>query len=397
MMLGLLLARAGVDVIVIEKHADFLRDFRGDTVHPSTLRMLRELSLLEAFLARPHVELSKLTGLFGEEEYTLVDFTTLRTTPPFMALMPQWDFLDLLASAGKAYPTFRLLMSTAATGLTEDAGRVTGVHAQGPDGPLTIAADLVVACDGRHSTIREAARLPVEDLGAPIDVLWFRLPKAAGDRSTALGRFNAGRILITLDRGDYYQCAMVIAKGGFEDVRARGITAFAADVGAVAPFLAERARDLLQSFDQVKLLTVTIDRLTTWHRPGLLCIGDAAHAMSPMGGVGINLAVQDAVATANALAEKLRAGTVTEADTAAIQERRMFAVKVVQRAQVFLQERMLKPYMGKAELTRAPWPMRLFRVMPFLAAIPARLVGIGVRPEHIRTPDVYAEKPAATA
>ncbi|HEY0393124.1 MAG TPA: FAD-dependent oxidoreductase, partial [Candidatus Elarobacter sp.] len=327
MMLGYLLARAGVDVAVLEKHADFLRDFRGDTVHPSTLEVMWELGLLDPFLARPHQEVPQIAGRIGGTFVTIADFSRLHTRCRFIALMPQWDFLNFLDEHGRAYPGFRVLMRAEVTELIEENGRVAGVRASAPDGPLEIRADLVVGADGRRSTVRERAGLAVRDLGAPIDVLWMRLSKRADDPTTALGRFDAGRILVTLDRGDYWQCAYVIRKGGLDALKERGLDALRADVVAIAPFTRDRVGEL-RTWDDVKLLTVTVDRLRRWYRPGLLCIGDAAHAMSPLGGVGINLAIQDAVAAANVLAEPLRARTVTLKHLAAVEKRRTFPIRV---------------------------------------------------------------------
>src|SRR5579862_3792287 len=322
MMLGFLLARAGIDVAVLEKHADFFRDFRGDTVHPSTLELMYELGLLDEFLKLPHRKVQTLSGQVGAGHLTLVDFRHLPTHCKFIALMPQWDFLNFLAEHGRRYKTFDLHMRTEATELIEEGGRVVGVRAKTPDGTLAIRADLVVGCDGRHSTIRARAGLQSDDYGAPMDVLWFRISRRADDASDAFGHIEAGKMMILLDRGDYWQCAYVIAKGGIEKVQAEGLDAFRRRVIEMSPFLADRVGEL-KSWDDVKLLTVTVDRLLKWWRPGLICIGDAAHAMSPIGGVGINMAVQDAVAAANRLAAPLKAGTVTDADLQAIERRRM--------------------------------------------------------------------------
>ena len=394
MMLGFLLARAGVDVVVLEKHGDFLRDFRGDTVHPSTLELMYELGLLDEFLKRPHQEVAQLIGIIGGDAVPIADFSHLRTHCKFIALMPQWDFLNFLAEAGGRYPSFRVMMRTEVTELIDAGDRVAGVRATTPDGPVEILADLVVGADGRHSTVRALAGLHVDDLGAPIDVLWMRLPKRPGDPSgAALGRFDAGRILVTLDRGDYWQCASVIPKGGYDALRARGLQALRDDIAAVAPDLADRV-DALQSWDDVKLLTVTVDRLREWYRPGLLCIGDAAHAMSPIGGVGINLAIQDAVAAANILAEPLRAGTTDVRDLAAVQRRRMLPVRITQAMQVFIQNRVMSSVLGSTKPATVPWPLRLVRAFPFLRRFPARAVGVGFRPEHVRTREVLTPRSA---
>ncbi|MGB7077543.1 MAG: FAD-dependent oxidoreductase, partial [Xanthobacteraceae bacterium] len=313
MMLGYLLARAGVSVVVLEKHADFFRDFRGDTVHPSTLELIYELGLLDQFLKLPHQKVETLTGQVGAEHLTMVDFRHLPTHCKYIALMPQWDFLNFLAEHGRRYKTFGLHLNAEATDLIEENGRVVGLRATTPEGTLTIRADLTVGCDGRHSTVRAKAGLTGEDYGAPMDVLWFRLPRKPGDSTDTFGHIEAGRMMIMLDRGDYWQCAYVIPKGGIEKIKAEGLEAFRRRVLDMSPFLADRIGEL-KSFDDIKLLSVTVDRLRKWWRPGLLCIGDAAHAMSPIGGVGINMAVQDAVAAANRLADPLARGAVTDAD-----------------------------------------------------------------------------------
>jgi 2-polyprenyl-6-methoxyphenol hydroxylase-like FAD-dependent oxidoreductase len=394
MMLGYLLARAGVDVVVLEKHADFLRDFRGDTVHPSTLQIMHELGLLDEFLKRPHQELREIIGLIGDTRIVIGDFSGLRTACRFIALMPQWEFLNFLAEQGKRYPAFRVVMRAEVTDLIEENGAVVGLRATTPDGPLEVRADLVVGCDGRHSTVRERAGLAVRDLGAPIDVLWMRISKRPEDGAPVLGRFDAGRLLVTLDRGDYWQCAYVIRKGGFEQLRTRDVQVLREDVAAIAPFLRDRVGEI-RSWDDVKLLTVTVDRLERWYRPGLLCIGDAAHAMSPIGGVGINLAIQDAVATANILAAPLAARTVRGADLAAVQKRRTFPVAVTQAGQVFVQNRIFARVLGSTRTITPPWPVKLLNWFPYLRRLPARFVGIGVRPEHVRTPDVLATRRSA--
>ncbi len=386
MMLGFLLARAGVDVVVLEKHADFLRDFRGDTVHPSTLELMRELGLLDEFLKLPHQEVSRLTFQIGATRIPLVDFSRVPTYCKFIALMPQWDFLDFLAAHAKRYPAFHLHMKAEATDLIIENDIVTGLCAKTPDGDLEIRADLVVGCDGRHSTVRERAGFVVEDIGAPIDVLWFRLSRREGDTEETTGHIEAGKMMIMLNRGDYWQCAYVIPKGGIDVVKREGLPAFRARVLELSPFLADRIGEI-KSFDDVKLLTVAIDRLREWHRPGLLCIGDAAHAMSPVGGVGINLAVQDAVAAANILSGPLRSGTVTREHLAAVQVRRVFPMRVIQRMQVIVQNKLLSPALSSSERPKPPLLLRLIAWLPLLRRIPARLVGVGVRPEHIHTPE----------
>jgi 2-polyprenyl-6-methoxyphenol hydroxylase-like FAD-dependent oxidoreductase len=383
LMLGFLLARLGVDTVVLEKHADFLRDFRGDTVHPSTLRVMQELGLLETFLARPHQKLRQIAGQVGGQPIVIADFSHLPAQIAFIAFMPQWDFLDFLAQEARRLPTFRLLMRAEATDLIEERGAIKGVRARTPEGPLEIRAELTVAADGRASLLRQHAGLEVEDFGAPMDVLWMRLSKHAADPPNALGRINAGRILVTLDRGDYWQCAYVIPKGAAETLRAGGIAAFRDGIVAVAPFLSDRVGEL-RSWDDVKLLTVQVNRLRQWHRPGLLCIGDAAHAMSPIGGVGINLAIQDAVAAANLLSEPLRRGAPAEQELAAVQRRRELPTRMTQRMQLFLQRAVIGRVLASGATPGLAWPVRLLQAFPVLRRIPARLIGMGFRPEHVR-------------
>jgi 2-polyprenyl-6-methoxyphenol hydroxylase-like FAD-dependent oxidoreductase len=383
-MLGLLLARAGVEVLVLEKHADFLRDFRGDTIHPSTLEVLHELGLLEAFLQRPHQQVHKLAAQIGDITVPIADFSHLPTRCRFIAMMPQWDFLDFLAEEGSHLPGFRLLRQAEVTGLIESEGRVTGVRATTPEGALVVRASLVVGADGRHSTVRQAAGLDVMDFGAPIDALWMRISRRPDDPAQSLGRIAGGRMVVMIDRGEYWQCAFVIRKGGFDEIRMRGLDAFRADIAALAPYLRDRVGELA-SWDDVKLLTVRVDRLRRWHRPGLLCIGDAAHAMSPIGGVGINLAIQDAVAAANILAPALLRDAVSDDMLAAVQRRRRFPTVMTQRVQVFLQNRVISRALA-SNLPTGPLPLlfRLLRDWPWLRRIPARLVGMGFRPEHVR-------------
>ena len=383
MMLGLLLARAGVDVIVLEKHSDFLRDFRGDTIHPSTLELMHELGLLEEFLKRPHQKLHRLAGQIGNDSIPLADFSHLPTRCKFIVFMPQWDFLDFLADHAKTYPTFRLMMNAEVTDVIEQGGRITGVNVDTNDGPLDIKSYLTVGADGRHSVVRERAGLKVEVLGAPIDVLWFRLSRKSDDPTQVIGRFAGGKIMVMLNRDDYWQCGFVIQKGTFEAFKQRGLELFRQDLVSIAPFLGDRVEEV-HDWDQVKLLTVAVDRLTRWFRDGLLCIGDAAHAMSPVGGVGINLAIQDAVAAANILAAKLSRKSVLPYDLRQVQERRLFPTRVTQAMQVFIQKRVLAGALGST-ITSAPWFLKLFRWFPILQRIPGYMVGIGVRPEHIRT------------
>ena len=384
MMLGLLLARAGVPVVVLEKHADFLRDFRGDTIHPSTLENLHELGILEAFLKLPHQRVPVLKAQFGGLALPIADFSHLPTRCKFIALAPQWDFLNFLAAHAKGYPGFDLRMEAEATGLVEESGRTVGVRADTPDGPLEVRADLVVAADGRHSTLRGAAAMPVEQLGAPMDVLWFGLRREATDPQDTMGRFGDGRIFIMLNRGDYWQCGFVIRKGSIEEVRARGIEAFRAEVAKSAPFAANRV-DELRDWDTIKLLTVAVDRMPRWYRGGLLFIGDAAHAMSPIGGVGVNLAIQDAVAAANLIAGPLREGRLQTADLEAVQRRREFPTRVTQRLQIAVQNRIVTRALDGAEPFRPPLLIRLMAKFPVLRRVPARLLGLGVRPEHVES------------
>jgi 2-polyprenyl-6-methoxyphenol hydroxylase-like FAD-dependent oxidoreductase len=385
MMLGFLLARAGIDVAVLEKHGDFLRDFRGDTIHPSTLDVMDDLGLLEEFLRLPHQELPHIDAQFGATLLPFADFTHLPTRCRFVALMPQWDFLNFLAEKGKRYPSFKLLLRTEAEGLIEENGRVTGVRATTPEGTLEIHAALVVAADGRHSTLRQAAGFTPEEIGAPMDVLWLRLSRRPADPDATLGRFGAGQIFIMLNRGEHWQCAYVIPKGSIEKIRARGLDAFRAEVAAFAPHLADRVHELA-AWDDIKLLTVAVDRLPRWYRDGLLCIGDAAHAMSPIGGVGINLAIQDAVAAANLLAEPLITGRLTTEDLHRVQRRRNWPTRVTQGLQLVVQNRVIGPMLAQTGDMPVPTVLRLMARFPVLRRIPARLVGVGVRPEHVRSP-----------
>jgi 2-polyprenyl-6-methoxyphenol hydroxylase-like FAD-dependent oxidoreductase len=386
MMLGFLLARAGVDVVVLEKYPDFFRDFRGDTVHPSTLELMCELGLLDEFLKVPHQKIERISAQIGEERVPMADFTHLPTHCKFVALMPQWDFLNFLAAQGKRYKSFHLHMNTEATDLIEEGGRIVGLRAKAPDGTLSIRAALTVGCDGRHSTVRDKAGLVSDDYGAPMDVLWFRMSRKATDDSETFGHIEAGKMMVMLDRGDYWQCAFVIPKGGIEQVKARGLDGFRGDVAWMSPFLADRVGEL-KSFDDIKLLTVTVDRLRKWWRPGLICIGDSAHAMSPIGGVGVNVAVQDAVAAANRLAGPLRAGQASDADLRAIQERRTFAVRFTQWLQLTAQKEVVSRVLKSEQRPKPPLMFKLLKIFPVLQRIPARLLGLGIRPEHIHTPE----------
>lgn len=385
MMLGLLLGRAGVDVIVLEKHADFLRDFRGDTIHPSTLELMHELGVLDEFLKLPHEKARVLKVQVGGTSLPMADFSHLPTRCQFIALMPQWDFLNFLAQQGAAYPAFHLRQRTEATDLIEEGGRVVGLRATGPNGPLDIRADLVVGADGRHSVTRQKAGFQIQELGAPMDVLWFRVSRKPGDPEETMGHFDAGRILIMINRGPHWQFGYIIMKGSLEETRQHGLDAFRDAVAALAPFAADRKEEI-RNWDDVKLLTVRVDRLPTWHRPGLLCIGDAAHAMSPIGGVGVNLAVQDAVAAANLLAAPLREGRVTSADLQRVQDRRLLPTRIIQGMQLTVQTQVVSRVLAGSTHMELPLLLRLFQRFPVLRRIPARLIGLGVRPEHIRTP-----------
>lgn len=386
MMLGYLLGRAGVATVVLEKHADFLRDFRGDTVHPSTLMILKELGLSDEFLQLPHSEIRQITAELGNCSVKIADFSHVPTPFKFIALMPQWDFLNFLSEKGRCFPSLKILMSAQVTDLIESSGRVVGVRASTPDGPLEVRSTLVVGCDGRRSTVRAASGLTVRNLGSPIDVLWFRLTKRPGDPGQVLGHLGADKMIVTIDRNDYWQCAYVIAKGAIDRIHQEGLQAFKAAVVDGAHFLANRI-DELKSFEDVKLLSVSVDRLTSWSKPGLLCIGDAAHAMSPIGGVGINLAIQDAVATANILAAKLQGGVVSEDDLDAVRRRRLWPAKVIQSFQVAVQNRVLKPRIDGGEPKLAvPWPLRVLSKSAWLQRWPAQMLGYGVRAEHVTSP-----------
>ena len=391
MMLGFLLARAGVRVAVLEKHADFLRDFRGDTVHPSTLEMMHELGLLQEFLKLPHSIIRQISMQIGEDRVVIGHFDHLPVHCKFIALMPQWDFLNFLADRGKRFQTFDLRMRTEATGLIEEQGRVVGVRAKTPAGDLEIHADLTVGCDGRHSTMRESAGLESDDYGAPMDVMWLRLPRKPSDSAETFGRIEGGRMMVMLNRTDYWQCAYVIPKGTADEIKRGGLDKFRQTVGELAPLVQDRL-DEIDSWDKVKLLTVAIDRLRRWCRPGLLCIGDAAHAMSPIGGVGINLAVQDAVAAANILFQPLLSGTVALDTLQAVQRRREFPTRVTQRVQILMQNNVIGPALS-GKRPKAPLFMKLLQ-WPLLRRIPGRVLALGIRPEHIHTPMAPANRVA---
>ena len=384
-MLGFLLARAGVPVVVLEKHQDFLRDFRGDTVHPSTLEVMHELGLLEEFLKIPHSTLREVSLQIGDDHVVVGDFDHLPSHCKFIALMPQWDFLNFIADRAKQHPQFDLRMCTEATDLLLDRDRVCGVRAKTAQGDIEIRAGLTVACDGRHSTLRRCAGFNAESLHAPMDVMWFRISRKSGDPLDVFGHVEGGRMMVMLNRNDYWQCAFVIRKGSAESVKRAGLDQFRNSVGDMSPFLRDRLQEI-DSWEKVKLLTVEVDRLPRWYRPGLICIGDAAHAMSPIGGVGINLAVQDAVAAANILAEPLRRGTVTIETLKEIQQRREFPTRVTQRVQIMLQNRIIGPaLMDEGARPKAPFFMKLLQ-WPLLRRIPGRLLALGVRPEHVHAP-----------
>ena len=384
MMLGLLLAREGVDVVVLEKHGDFLRDFRGDTIHPSTLELMHELGYLEEFLKLPHQEVRELGGQIGSEFVMLADFSHLPTQCKFIALIPQWDFLDFIADHAKLYPNFQLKMKAEVVDLIEGGGRITGVRANTPDGPLEVEADLIVAADGRHSIVRLKAGLQVDEFGAPMDVLWFRVSRRPADGEQTLGRITSGKMMVMLNRDDYWQCAYLIRKGDFERIKERGLETFFSDIVSVAPFLRDRASEL-KTWDNIKLLTVRVDRLRQWYREGLLCIGDAAHAMSPIGGVGINLAIQDAVAAANILGPILsRDVAPSSGHLRLVQKRRELPTRLTQGMQVFIQDRLIRRILGSNQQIAVPLPLKLIQRWPILRRIPARLLGIGFRAEHVR-------------
>jgi 2-polyprenyl-6-methoxyphenol hydroxylase-like FAD-dependent oxidoreductase len=384
MMLGFLLARAGVEVIVLEKHGDFLRDFRGDTVHPSTMTVMQELGLLDDFLELPHHKIQKFAGYFGTKRVEMVDLSHLPVPAPFIAMMPQWDFLDFIAARGKALPRFKLLMHAEAKVLISEDGKVVGVSATVDGKEEEIRADLVVGCDGRHSIVREQTGLKLDVLGAPMDVMWFRVSRQDGDPSEVMGRFNVGGMIVMLDRGDYWQCAYVIPKGAADRVRAEGLDKVRQALSRLMPGFEQRLSELT-SMDDLKLLTVAVERLETWWKPGVLCIGDAAHTMSPIGGVGVNIAIQDAVAASNILAAPLREKRLKESDLAAVQKRRFFPARITQAIQVAVQNNIIAPMLAGTGEVKVPFAITLMQWFPVLRRIPARITGTGVRPEHVRT------------
>ena len=383
-MLGFLLARMGIDVWILEKHADFLRDFRGDTIHPSTLEIMYELGLLDEFLRRPHQELREIGAQVGGDFAIVGDFTHLPTHCKFIAFMPQWEFLNFLAEQGRGYRGFHLEMEAEVTDLIERDGEIKGVRAKTRGGELEVHADLTVAADGRKSVVRERAGLKRIVLGAPMDILWLRMSRKLTDPGQTLGHIEAGRALILLNRDDYWQMAFVIPKDTADQLREKGMPQFREQILHLAPFLSDRI-DELQDWEQVKLLTVAVDRLSRWSRPGLLCIGDAAHAMSPVGGVGINLAIQDAVATANILGRTLVYGMPAPDELDEVQRRRSFPTRATQWLQIVIQNRVIKRVLSSTEPLSLPWPLKLAQRFPVLRRIPARVIGIGFRPEHVNT------------
>lgn len=391
MVLGFLLARQGVDSVVLEKHGDFLRDFRGDTIHASTLELMYELGVLDQFLKRPHQEIRQLSGQVGDAMVMVSDFTHLPTHCRFIALMPQWDFLDFIKDQASRYSTFHLRMQAEVSDLLEKNGAVVGARAQTPEGTLEVRATLTVGADGRRSVVRQRAGLKVIDLGAPMDLLWTRISRRPSDPEQTFGHIERGAILVLLNRDTYWQCALAIGKGRAGEIREQGLPAFRETVARLAPHLRDRV-DELQDWDHVSLLTVMVDRLERWWRPGLLCIGDAAHAMSPIGGVGINLAIQDAVAASNLVGPKLLRGIPSAADLIAVQRRREFPTRATQRIQVFIQNNIVRRVLGSQMPLKLPWALKLVRQFPVLRRIPARIVGIGFRPEHVKTRDVHASR-----
>jgi 2-polyprenyl-6-methoxyphenol hydroxylase-like FAD-dependent oxidoreductase len=391
MMGGYLFARAGVRTCVLEKHQDFLRDFRGDTVHPSTLNLFDELGLLDRLLEQPHDKVTDVEAVIGGRRFRIADFTHLPGRGRFIAMMPQWHFLDFLASEARKLPAFALRTQCEATGLLEEENRVAGVITASGE---TLRARLVIAADGRRSVLRGAGALPLKDLGAPIDVFWFRVPKAPTPKNETQGYMDKGEMIVAIDRGDYFQCARVIQKGSADAVRAKGLERFRSDVATTAPIVADEIA-ALQSWDDIKLLGVSLDRLTCWHRPGLLAIGDAAHAMSPVGGVGINLAIQDAVAAANILAGPMARGEDPDPLLHRVQERRMFPVKVIQGIQRAVHHRVIGAAFRNQRI-EAPWMLRLLSAIPLLQRVPARMLGLGVRREHIQSPQKTPADASAT-
>ena len=383
MMLGFLLARSGVDVTVLEKHTDFFRDFRGDTIHPSTLELMYELGLLDKLLAIRHSEIHRASAFVGDETVTMADLSHLPTHAKFVALMPQWDFLNFLASEAAQFPSFKLRMGWEATGLIQKDGGTAGVLANTPDGPVEIPATLTIGCDGRQATSRQVAHLPLLEEGVPIDVLWFRLSRTDHDPENGLGYMNYGRFIVLINRLDYFQIAFLIPKDGFETIQQQGLETFQQNIAQVVPFLADRVAEI-DSWEKIKLLTVQVNRLAKWWSPGLLCIGDAAHAMSPVGGIGINIALQDAVATANILTEALQSNSLTPHHLLRLQQYREGAVRNTQRFQVFVHG-VLDRVLRNPNPIKLPWYVRLITSIPGFTYLTARFIGMGLQPEHIHT------------
>jgi 2-polyprenyl-6-methoxyphenol hydroxylase-like FAD-dependent oxidoreductase len=391
MIAGFLLARMGVDTVVLEKHKDFLRDFRGDTIHASTLEIVYELGLLDEFLKRPHQEVCEIAAQVGSEIVVIADFRHLPTHCKFTGLMPQWDFLNFVKAHASQYEAFHLHMQADVCELIIEDGTVKGVKAKIPEGVMEVRASLTIGADGRHSVVRSKSNLKVLDIGAPMDVMWMRLSRHAEDRAQTFGHADRGKILVLINRDKYWQCAFVIPKGEAEGIKKRGLDAFQQEIAELEPFLRDRVSEL-RDWNQVSLLSVAVDRLQEWACPGLLCIGDAAHAMSPIGGVGINLAIQDAVATANLLGEALQRGTPSLEELLAVQRRRAFPTKATQRMQVALQNNAIRKVLGGQQPLRLPWVLRMLRRWPLLRRIPARLIAVGFRPEHVRTRETGATR-----
>jgi 2-polyprenyl-6-methoxyphenol hydroxylase-like FAD-dependent oxidoreductase len=386
LMLGLLLARAGVDVLVLEKHRDFLRDFRGDMIHPATLELMDDLGLLEQLLALPHQKLPEFVGLMGSLRLPMVDFTGLPTRCKFLVNMPQWEFLAFMRHAAAEYPNFRLRMQSDAVALIERDRRVVGVEVEAPRGRFAVHADLTVCADGRRSLLRELAGLQVEHVGTTIDALWMKITRRAED-GESLRRFAAGHILVNLDRDDYWQCALVIPKGTFAAIKDQGLARFRGRIGDLVPAFRDRLEHDLAGWDDVKLLDVAINRLPQWHRPGLLCIGDAAHAMSPTTGVGINLAIQDAVAAANILSSPLLRGAMSDHHLRRVQRSRALPTRAMQVLQGLIERKIVVPVLNSRELTKVPWSLRLLRRSRTLRRLLGRIIGLGFGRERVKQSD----------
>jgi 2-polyprenyl-6-methoxyphenol hydroxylase-like FAD-dependent oxidoreductase len=387
MMLGFLLARSGIDVVVLEKWPDFFRDFRGDTIHPSTMEILRELGLLSDFLKLPHNKVSKLEADVGSDKITIADFSHLKIQSPYIAFMPQWDFLTFIADQARKYKKFHLMMETEAIDLIKENNRVVGVKARNKEEEFEIHSELVVGADGRHSTVREKSDLKSITFGSPMDVLWFRISREKDSPLAVLGKVDMGKMMIMIDRDSYWQCGYIIRKGDYENIKSKGLDRFKKDIVELVPELSEAIEEI-KNFDQIKLLTVTIDRLKRWYQEGLLCIGDSAHAMSPIGGVGINLAIQDAVAAANILVPVFLSESVSIKYLSLIQNRRELAVVIIQKIQVLIQNRVIKNILGKHASLKTPWQIRLFERFPYLRRLPAYLIGMGFRREHVKTKEI---------